>query len=552
MHAALKRVTNSYITMATARDNDNRITTALELSASSNVDTTYHEKGTRNLQRTDSAYYDPTKRHAVMKKLGRPFRYFQSRHTSSGFAVAPKHDLILNEMLRFLVPVNTSMHLLKFLVVLVFLLTWLILRCYKNLKNNDDGGSWCITLAGILVISWWCWFYRQVFRHLKCPWMDPRLPGYRRLPMHVPLRLFEDESQARRAACCPTFATLNNAKNSTPNVWRLDDEPEWKFQYHTSVRDALKAIYSADGQWDEMQIPSHWMLKGYDIPIYTNVKYPFPVAPPFVPEENPTGIYRLAFDLPDSWQAGDATFSLLLHGVESACYVYVNHELVGFSKDSRLPCEFDVTKALLLREQGRPHELHIVVIRWSDGSYVEDQDHWWMAGIHRSVELVRRPIGADLIDYRVQADADGHLGISVDVRESESLSSRKVVAKLYSDEQLTADGDWRQGGQVWTGEAAVEGPHCLITGTVSPTPKLWSAEEPNLYTLTVSLVNSDEVVTQVESCRVGFRTVEIQHGTVLVNGKRITICGLNRHEHDPDDGKCVRVDRMIQDIKLMK
>ena len=115
----------------------------------------------------------------------------------------------------------------------------------------------------------------------------------------------------------------------------------------------------------------------------------------------------------------DATYSLLLHGVESACYAYVNHELVGFSKDSRLPCEFDITKALLRQEEG-PNELHLVVIRWSDGSYVEDQDHWWMAGIHRSVEIVRRPVGADIMDYRVQADADGHLGIVVDLRDSSS------------------------------------------------------------------------------------------------------------------------------------
>lgn len=367
--------------------------------------------------------------------------------------------------------------------------------------------------------------------------------------MHVPLRLFQDESQARRAACQPTLATLN--KNETPNVWRLDDEEQWKFQYHTSVRNALKAVYSDSGQWDDMQIPSHWMLKGYDRPIYTNVKYPFPVVPPFVPEENPTGIYRLTFDLPESWQgSGDATYSLLLHGVESACYAYINHELIGFSKDSRLPCEFDCTNALSLREEG-PNELYIVVIRWSDGSYVEDQDHWWMAGIHRSVELVRRPHGANIMDYRVQADADGHLGISIDVRGPDS--NQKVVAKLYADEQLTSDGDWRKGREVWKSEEAVKGSHCLITGSVSPAPRLWSAEEPNLYTLTLSLVNSDQKVTsQVESCRVGFRTVEIQQGVVLVNGRRIFVCGLNRHEHDPDHGKVVRVDRMKQDIELMK
>jgi beta-galactosidase len=365
--------------------------------------------------------------------------------------------------------------------------------------------------------------------------------------MHVPLRLFTDEKQARRAACRPALATMNTL--ATPNIWRLD-ALEWKFQFHMNVREALKAIYARRdvGQWDDMEIPSHWMLKGYDRPIYTNIKYPFPVVPPFVPKENPTGVYRLVFDLPKPWQDEPAaTYSLLLHGVESACFVYLNHELLGFSKDSRLPCEFDCSNAML---QEGENELYVVVIRWSDGSYVEDQDHWWMAGIYRSVELVRRPVGADILDYRVQADADGHLGIVVDLKES-GVTNRRVVAKLYSDEQLLPDGEWKVGDEVWTGEGTGGGTHCLVCGTVD-TPKLWSAEEPNLYTLTLSLVGPGGRVTQVESCRVGFRTVDIEHGVVLVNGKRITVCGVNRHEHDPDHGKVVSVKRMQQDIEVMK
>jgi beta-galactosidase len=227
--------------------------------------------------------------------------------------------------------------------------------------------------------------------------------------------------------------------------------------------------------------------------------------------------------------------------------VYLNNELLGFSKDSRLPCEFDCTNAML---QEGENELYVVVIRWSDGSFVEDQDHWWMAGIHRSVELVRRPVGAKIMDYRVQADADGHLGIVVDLKEC-GVSNRRVVAKLYSDEQLSPDGEWKVGDEIWTGEGAGEETNCLVCGTVD-TPKLWSAEEPNLYTLTLSLMEPGGLVTQVESCRVGFRTVEIEHGMVLVNGKRITVCGVNRHEHDPDHGKVVSVKRMQQDIELLK
>ena len=285
---------------STPTENKDSVTTALELSAGSNVDTTYHERVTRNLQRTDSAYYGHPSplQHAMHKFAPLAHRLsFKSRHTSSGYAVAPKHDLILNSLLRWLVPVNANLHLFKFFTVLTTLCGVLIMRGYQNYKDGDEGSRWQVTVLWIVVILWWCWYYRKVFCSLKCPWMNPRLPGYRRLPMHVPLRLFENESQARRAACQPTLATMN--AKETPNVWRLDKVSQWKFQYHTSVQSALKAIYSDDGQWDDMEIPSHWMLKGYDIPIYTNVKYPFPVVPPFVPEENPTGIYRLTFDLPD-------------------------------------------------------------------------------------------------------------------------------------------------------------------------------------------------------------------------------------------------------------
>jgi beta-galactosidase len=458
--------------------------------------------------------------------------------------VTPTHDLTLSTISQWLLPVNASTHLIKFFTV-QFLLCGILVARYFQTANDDDAESKHVVAVGAMLIVLWCWYYRNVFSSLGCPWMNPQLPGYQRLPMHVPLRLFADEKQARRAACRPALATMNTL--TTPNIWRLDSL-EWKFQFHMNVRDALKAIYSDSGQWDDMEIPSNWMLKGYDRPIYTNIKYPFPVVPPFVPMENPTGVYRLVFDLPKPWQdESSATYSLLLHGVESACFVYLNHELLGFSKDSRLACEFDCTNAML--KEGE-NELHVVAIRWSDGSYVEDQDHWWMAGIHRSVELVRRPVGADILDYRVQADSDGHLGIVVDLKES-SVSNRRVVATLYCDAQLSPDGEWKSGDEVWTGEEVGEGTHCLVCGKVA-TPKLWSAELPNLYTLTLSLVDPGGRVTQVESCRVGFRTVDIQHGVVLINGKRITVCGVNRHEHDPDHGKVVSVKRMQQDIEVMK
>lgn len=498
----------------------------------------------------------------------------RSRYASE--VVQPSHDLWICNILIWLIPANLTTHLIQFIVILLLLLIGLghsIWIC----MNSANGGSvsFVPSMCFVLLILGWNWHKRRIWSALGKAWMDPSTPSFQRLDMHVPLRLFEDEPSARRAACQPTLSFRHpNTKISnkaTPNVYKMD-KLNWKFQYHTTVEDALQSVSrdhddvttiptTRTQEWHDMDIPSHWMLRGFDKPIYTNVKYPFPRTPPFVPHENPTGIYKLTFDTAWQRQQG-ARYSLLLHGVESACFVFLNQQLLGFSKDSRLPGEFDCTEEL---NDDKENTLHVVVIRWSDGSYVEDQDHWWLAGIHRSVELVRRPPGADISDYRVQADANGHLHIVVDV-EPNNLSAkmpnrkRAVVARLYSDEQTTPDGDWKEGEEIWNFSATVdpETQQCLISDFVTPTPKEWSAELPHLYTLTLTLIeykdqdDNQGTIRQVESCRVGFRTVEIKDGILWVNGQRITICGINRHEHDPDQGKVVNVARMKQDIELLK
>ena len=178
------------------------------------------------------------------------------------------------------------------------------------------------------------------------------------------------------------------------------------------------------------------------------------------------------------------------------------------------------------------------------------------AGVHRSVEIIRRPKGADILDYHVHADAMGRLKVNVECRTvfpAPSNDQRKIVAKLYDDQQLTPDGsEWKQGTQIWSSEKAVANDtNQVVLGTKLPSPRLWTAETPNLYTLTVALLDGDREI-QVESCRVGFRTVEVSDGLVKVNGKKITICGVNRHEHDPDNGKVVSHDSMKLDIEILK
>jgi len=195
-------------------------------------------------------------------------------------------------------------------------------------------------------------------------------------------------------------------------------------------------------------------------------------------------------------------------------------------------------------------------------------------GIHRSVELIRRPTGADILDYQVQADASGHITCHVECRRPTTGATNycNVVARLYDDQQLTADGDeWEEGKCVWTASKEISKKNSdnhisfNLSGDIDAADLcLWTAETPHLYTLTLSVETKtvlDEhapetkvttVVMQAESCRVGFRTVDIHDGAVHVNGRRITICGMNRHEHCPDNGKVVSVDLMKKDICLLK
>lgn len=172
------------------------------------------------------------------------------------------------------------------------------------------------------------------------------------------------------------------------------------------------------------------------------------------------------------------------------------------------------------------------------------------------MEIIRRPKGADILDYHVHADAMGRLKVAVECRAvfpAPIDDRRKIITRLYTDEQLTPDGSgWKQGEQIWTSEKAVTNDKTnTVLGIKLQSPKLWTAETPHLYSLTVALLDGDKEV-QVESCRVGFRTVEISDGLVKVNGKKITVCGVNRHEHDPDNGKVITHDSMKLDISLLK
>jgi beta-galactosidase len=493
------------------------------------------------------------------------------------------------------------------LLLLGAIFTVLFVAVTNNIASNSSSKQQLttfllliITAAAITTASLILYYYRYVlyclYNQQTFIWMDPTVVSINRLEMKVhTLRLHSSVEKARIAALQP------NPVDDSPNVWLLDPLQNWKFRLFHTVQDALQGMKnerkgSSKGCWSPVKIPGHWMLDARfnDRPIYTNQKYPFMCQPPFVPHENPTGIYKL--DIPsgkDDWFQEDYRYTVMIHGIESAAYVYWNYEFVGFMKDSRLPSEFVVKHP----SQAVNNVLHVLVIRWSDGSYLEDQDQWWFAGIHRSIELRRYPVRRTLIDdYHVVTTHDGQLDLNIKLRRQHNQQQARnneddsyIIVRVYEDEQLSPDGSQYLLTErpVWSSarnhlseddenqDAAATTTTTTTTTTLKvhntiPDIKQWTAETPNLYTLVIELYGgnydggADEDVCehniiQCESCRIGFRTVSIDtdgeqrhHQVLKVNNKPIMIRGINRHEHDPDTGKVISLERTIQDITLFK
>jgi beta-galactosidase/beta-glucuronidase len=325
---------------------------------------------------------------------------------------------------------------------------------------------------------------------------NPDVTGRGRMKSRSYFFTYPDEQAARTLdrAASPWFASLNGP---------------WKFHYAATVAEAPAPDADASG-WAELPVPSSWQMHGYGRPHYTNVAYPFPCDPPRVPTENPTGSYRREFEIGASW-AG-MRIHLRFEGVDSVFVVWVNGREVGFSKGSRLPAEFDVTDMV---KPGR-NTIAVRVIQWSDGSYVEDQDMWWLSGIFRDVYLLARP-ATHLADIRVQAPAEGPLKVDTEIAGPD------------------------QGCVVETRLLDAEGAR-----------RLWTAETPNLYTLIVTLKDKVGHVIEVAPLRIGFRTVEIRGDRFLVNGVAIKLKGVNRHEMHTDLGRAVPLEAMVADLVLMK
>ncbi|MBN1556600.1 MAG: DUF4981 domain-containing protein, partial [Lentisphaerae bacterium] len=299
--------------------------------------------------------------------------------------------------------------------------------------------------------------------------------------------------------------------------------------------------------WAALPVPSNWQLHGYGHPHYTNAIMPFPLDPPRVPNDNPTGCYLRDFRIPAAWR--NRRLILRFEGVDSAFHVWLNGTFAGFSKGSRLPAEFDVTPCA---QTGR-NRLAVRVVQWSDGSYIEDQDMWWLSGIFRDVTLTARPT-LHVADLRVRTPFDPTFtDATLDLRVTAACSGRGSASGAMLSAEL-CDARGRRVTELTRRVPTVPpgASRRLTLKTAVSRPRPWTAETPYLYTLLLTLRDARGAVLETVAQRVGFRQVDIRDGNLRVNGKPVMFKGVNRHDHDPDTGKAVSREILRRDVLLMK
>ncbi len=378
-------------------------------------------------------------------------------------------------------------------------------------------------------------------------WENPKISGINRLPATATSISFSSIEEAKKVSL--RSSSRYHSLNGT-----------WKFYWTPVPREAPASFFETDyniTSWKNIPVPANWELHGYGTAIYTNITYPFvPVDPPYVPDsDNPVGCYVREFDVPSSWN--DMKIILHFGGVSSAYYVWLNGEFIGYSEDSHLPAEFDITSHV----KSRGNRLAVKVYRWSDGSYLEDQDHWRLSGIQRDVYLKASPL-IHLTDFFVQTDLvnqyqDAILKVrpKIDFKNREAAESWVIGMNVYDDNgnsifekpiEKSLRGliriNYPQTGHIKFG---------FFEETVF-NPEKWSAENPNLYTLILYLKDNNGNVTEARSTRIGFRETEIKEGQLLVNGVPVKLYGNNRHDHDQHTGKVISEELMLEDVKLMK
>ena len=298
------------------------------------------------------------------------------------------------------------------------------------------------------------------------------------------------------------------------------------------------SVLQTNHEWKKITVPGHWQLQGYGHPHYTNVVFPIPVYLPFVPSENPTGSYRKTFHVPTKWTE-KSQLRLRFEGVDSAYHVLLNGVEIGYSQGSRNPAEFDITHVVRRDDE---NTLHVRVYQWSDGTYIEDQDQWWLSGIFRDVYLLSFP-SSRIEDFEAVPHLDDNY------RDAEL----KLTAQITTDKPCELRAELSYSGIVLDRveeKVSAEQRDAYLSFAVER-PHQWTAETPALYDLKLSLCSRNEIIQTIHQ-RIGFRMVELKDGLITVNGKRILLRGVNRHDHHPRYGRAVPYDFMRKDLLLMK
>ena len=341
------------------------------------------------------------------------------------------------------------------------------------------------------------------------------------------LNVLHENTMPARAYYIPASKRMDNLMEHREESDRMQLlNGTWKFQYYNSIYDIQESFFEKDydtEKFDEIQVPSVWQMEGYDTHQYTNIRYPFPFDPPYVPQDIPCGAYAHTFVYHKDENAPKAFLNF--EGVDSCFYVWINGSYVGYSQVSHMTSEFDVTDVL----QDGTNTVAVLVMKWCDGSYLEDQDKFRMSGIFRDVYILKRPKQA-ISDYHIKT------------RIEDMLAKVEIEMKFYSPLNVKISIEDRNGAVVALGSIAEEGTAVLEIAS----PELWNTENPYLYKLILETEN--EVIVD----HIALRKIEIKDQVIYLNGQKIKFRGVNRHDSDPVTGFTISVEQLTTDLTLMK
>ncbi|GAB6103833.1 glycoside hydrolase family 2 TIM barrel-domain containing protein [Blautia glucerasea] len=341
------------------------------------------------------------------------------------------------------------------------------------------------------------------------------------------LSVLHENTMPARAYFIPASKRMDNLVEHREESDRMQLlNGTWKFQYFNSIYDVQEPFFEKDydtENFDEIQVPSVWQMAGYDTHQYTNIRYPFPFDPPYVPQDIPCGTYAHTFVYHKDENAPKAFLNF--EGVDSCFYVWINGSYVGYSQVSHITSEFDITD--LLRDG--ENSIAVLVMKWCDGSYLEDQDKFRMSGIFRDVYILKRPKQA-ISDYHIKT------------RIEDMLAKVEIEMKFYSPLNVKISIEDRNGAVVALGSIAEEGTAVLEIAS----PELWNTENPYLYKLILETEN--EVIVD----HIALRKIEIKDQVIYLNGQKIKFRGVNRHDSDPVTGFTINPEQIITDLTLMK